>query len=77
METDRTKTNQKFKNHNWETRTEEAVIRDDERQFRSQEEKVFDWNRGKLCKKRNKGVKRESDVLISSMSFVAIFKPEW
>lgn len=45
METDRTKTNQKFKNHNWEARTEEAVTRDDERQFRSQEEKVFDWNR--------------------------------
>lgn len=32
---------------------------------------------GKLCKEINKGVEKISDVLISSMSFVAIFKPAW
>lgn len=48
METDRPKTNQKSKNHNWEPRAEEAATGDGERQSRSQEEKVFDWNRRKM-----------------------------
>lgn len=46
MKTNRTKANQKFANHSWETRAEEAATGVGERQSRSQE-KVFDWNRRK------------------------------